>query len=176
MMGQHDELIKDLKRLAGAQHDDLEIAGDAAAAIEQLQAQLAETREHLRIEEDECARQCARNETLQAQLAEAQKDAHHYKVCYEASTRAFGNLTDRAEAAVRSRDEIVEAFKSLLEACDKGRMVPRPGCGAGGQTIEANIKASVLNGVPAWPVEEARDALRSLIEAVAPAKQEGDPQ
>ena len=53
----------------------------------------------------------------------------------------------------------VEAkLSAVLEACDRAKMHPRPGCGAGGMTIEANIRGSVYSGVDAWPVEEARDA------------------
>ncbi len=60
----------------------------------------------------------------------------------------------RAEVA-RLRD----VSTALIDACDKGRLAPRPGCGVGGMTVEANIKASVINGVSAWSVEEARAAL-----------------
>lgn len=51
-----------------------------------------------------------------------------------------------------------EALTNLIAACDEGRMVARSG-GAGGMTIENQIRGSVINGVPAWPVEEAREAL-----------------
>jgi hypothetical protein len=44
----------------------------------------------------------------------------------------------------------------LIAACDQGRPLEK---GAGGMTVEAQIKRTVLNGVPAWPVEEARAAL-----------------
>ena len=52
-----------------------------------------------------------------------------------------------------------EALSAVLTACDRGRLAVRPGCGVGGMTIEANLKASVINGVSAWEVEEARAAL-----------------
>ena len=57
----------------------------------------------------------------------------------------------------------VEArMTAVVEACDRARMHPRPGCGIGGMTIEANVRGSVYSGVDAWPVEEARDALTAL--------------
>ena len=72
----------------------------------------------------------------------------------------------RAEKAEAERDALAaklkvaeEALSAVLTACDKGRLAVRPGCGVGGMTIEANLKASVINGVSAWEVEEARAAL-----------------
>ncbi len=53
-------------------------------------------------------------------------------------------------------DGLLHYFQAVLDACDKGRMRPAPGCGVGGMTIEANIRGSAIYGVPAWPVEEAR--------------------
>lgn len=65
---------------------------------------------------------------------------------------------EAAEAASKAREAaLVEALGNLIAACDEGRTVPRGG--ACGMTIEAQIRASVINGVPAWPVEEARDVL-----------------
>jgi hypothetical protein len=49
-----------------------------------------------------------------------------------------------------------EALQSVLNACDQGRMLER---GAGGMTIDAQIRRSFYYGVPAWPIEEARAAL-----------------
>ncbi len=50
-----------------------------------------------------------------------------------------------------------EAATAVVDACDRGRMIPKHG--AGGMTIEANIRGSQYNGVDAWPVEELRSAL-----------------
>ena len=79
------------------------------------------------------------------------------------STSIFGTL---AQAFARHRtaaeDEIAElreALGSLIAACDRGRTVPKPGMGACGMTIEAQTRASCINGVDAWAVEEARAAL-----------------
>jgi hypothetical protein len=47
-------------------------------------------------------------------------------------------------------------LQSVLNACDKGRMVER---GAGGMTVDAQIRRSFYYGVPAWPIEEARAEL-----------------
>jgi hypothetical protein len=54
---------------------------------------------------------------------------------------------------------LVEALKTVIDACDQGRMIPRPGSGVGGMTIDANIRGSVYTNVAAWPIEEARAAL-----------------
>ncbi len=55
--------------------------------------------------------------------------------------------------------ECAEALERVLAACDQGRVVER---GHGGMTIDAQIRRSVINGVPAMPVEEARAALDAL--------------
>jgi len=69
----------------------------------------------------------------------------------------------RAEAAMREREQrLLTALKSVLDACDQGRIRPAPGCGVGGMTIEANIKGSIYTGVPAWPIEEARDVFYEI--------------
>jgi hypothetical protein len=54
----------------------------------------------------------------------------------------------------------VQALELIFAACDQGRMIPRSG--AGGMTIEANIRGSVYTGVPAWPIEEARTTLAEI--------------
>ena len=56
-------------------------------------------------------------------------------------------------------EKLEEALRKLIEACDRGKIVTKPGCGVGGQTIEANYRASNINGVCAWTVEEARAVL-----------------
>ena len=55
--------------------------------------------------------------------------------------------------------ECASALERVLAACDQGRVVER---GHGGMTIDAQIRRSVINGVPAMPVEEARAALDAL--------------
>jgi hypothetical protein len=80
----------------------------------------------------------------------------------------LGRQSAKAEAAARIEEleaklaRAVEALEGVLGACDEGRMIPRPGHGAGGMTIEANIKGSIYTGVPAWPIEEARTTLAEL--------------
>lgn len=54
------------------------------------------------------------------------------------------------------RDRLRDALQAVLGACDQGRLVER---GAGGMTLEAQMRRSVYNHVPAWPIEEARAAL-----------------
>lgn len=53
-------------------------------------------------------------------------------------------------------ERLRKGLQTALAACDQGRRVER---GPGGMTIEAQIRRSVINGVPAWPIEEAREAL-----------------
>ncbi len=56
----------------------------------------------------------------------------------------------------------VDALRLVTDACDEGQMVS---LGAGGMTIDAQIRRSVYNKVPAWPIEEARTVLAELEEA-----------
>jgi hypothetical protein len=131
MMGQHDELIVRLRHSSASEHE-MALAIAAADAIEQLKAR----------------------------LAEAQKDAHHYKVCYEASTRAFDNLTDRAEAAERSRDEIVGGVNGFLSSVFHD-------LNAHLVDMKPNYDDSIVGFNDAWKIVSNKcAALRSLIEAV----------
>ena len=57
---------------------------------------------------------------------------------------------------------LIEAVGGALKACDEGRMV---GGGISGMTIEAIIRGSRYNGIPAWPIEELRTALAPFTEA-----------
>ena len=59
-------------------------------------------------------------------------------------------------------DEVERALDAVFASCDRAGMVPRPGCGVGGMTIEANIRGSIYRWVDAWPIEEARSALARL--------------
>lgn len=52
--------------------------------------------------------------------------------------------------------ELEAALEKLIVACDEGQRFER---GAGGMTIDAQIRRTVINGVSAWAVEEARAAL-----------------
>ena len=61
------------------------------------------------------------------------------------------------ETQAREIERLREALQSVVNACDQGKLAPLGGpCG---MTIEAQIRGSVYNRVPAWPVEEARAAL-----------------
>ena len=53
----------------------------------------------------------------------------------------------------------VDALWLVRDACDEGQMVS---LGSGGMTIDAQIRRSVYNQVPAWPIEEARVVLEEL--------------
>lgn len=61
-------------------------------------------------------------------------------------------------------ERLRKGLQTALEAYDQGRRVER---GPGGMTIEAQIRRSVINGVPAWPIEEARDALFPVPDMIA---------
>jgi hypothetical protein len=65
----------------------------------------------------------------------------------------------RAEDAEVKLDKAVEALRLVTDACDEGQMASM---GAGGMTIDAQIRRSVYNKVPAWPIEEARTLLAEL--------------
>lgn len=76
---------------------------------------------------------------------------------------ALGQAQDAHQAQLEAEAKLakaLEALQSVMEACDQGRMIPRSG--AGGMTIEANIKGSIYVGVSAWPIEEARTTLAEL--------------
>jgi hypothetical protein len=56
-----------------------------------------------------------------------------------------------------ARNEIVKLralLNEVFQTIDQGRMVER---GAGGMTIDSQLRRSVYNGVPAWPIANARD-------------------
>jgi hypothetical protein len=69
---------------------------------------------------------------------------------------ALRSLAAERDALRAENARLREALQSVLNACDKGRMVER---GVGGMTIAAQISRSFYYGVPAWPIEEARAAL-----------------
>lgn len=72
-------------------------------------------------------------------------------------TGALAGIADPAAYVAAARG-CVEALESLIAACDRGRMVLKPGAGVCGMSIDAQTRASCINGVDAWPVEEAREA------------------
>lgn len=65
--------------------------------------------------------------------------------------------------------EVVEMLREVVAACDAGRMRALPG--VGGMTIEACIRGSVYDRVPAWPIEEARATLPRIDAALAAEKE-----
>lgn len=79
----------------------------------------------------------------------------------------FSEAATALAALVAERDALrmcAEAGGELLKAIDAGRMRQR--VGVTGQTMDAQLRASVYERVPAYPVEEAREkytlALASL--------------
>jgi hypothetical protein len=65
---------------------------------------------------------------------------------------AYNNMAAKLAKAV-------DALRLVTDACDEGKMVS---LGSGGMTIDAQIRRSVYNQVPAWPIEEARVVLEEL--------------
>ena len=59
-------------------------------------------------------------------------------------------IIDAQQEIVKLRALLTEVFQTI----DQGHMVER---GAGGMTIDSQVRKSVYNGVPAWPIENARD-------------------
>jgi hypothetical protein len=70
-------------------------------------------------------------------------------------------------AAVRLHGEALSdnelmraAILKVTEALNQGRIASRGG--VSGMTIDAQLRNSVYNGVPAWPIEEAREMLDEI--------------
>lgn len=76
-----------------------------------------------------------------------------------ASTAALEAQLSTLSSSLR---EAADALRSLIEACDNGR---RFETGAGGMTIDAQIMRTIINGVAAFPVEAAREALSRIEDA-----------
>lgn len=76
-------------------------------------------------------------------------------VAWERDTYSF-NAWKITEAKLA---KAVDALRLVTDACDEGKMVS---LGTGGMTIDAQIRRSVYNQVPAWPIEEARVVLEEL--------------
>jgi len=73
--------------------------------------------------------------------------------------RTFALMLARTETAEAKLAKAIDALRLVTDACDEGKMVS---LGAGGMTIDAQIRHSVYNKVPAWPIEEARSVLAEL--------------
>lgn len=67
-----------------------------------------------------------------------------------------GRARKEAEAKLA---KAIDALRLVTDACDEGQMVS---LGTSGMTIDAQIRRSVYNKVPAWPIEEARVVLEEL--------------
>jgi hypothetical protein len=100
----------------------------------------------------------------------AMRDAMLCLECYAAGPQGEDRDTSwNRRATTQAADAALErAAQAVVDACDRARMAPRPGCGIGGQTIDANLRASVYHGVDAWPVEELRSAIYALQSAPTP--------
>lgn len=85
---------------------------------------------------------------------EAERD--RLKEIVDGTGLATAAIAAERDRLAKANAELLASLASVLQACDEGRMVAR---GAGGMTIDAQIRRSVINGVPAWPIEEARALL-----------------
>lgn len=83
----------------------------------------------------------------------------HWQVEAMQQNALLHDALTRAEAAEAKLAKAVEALRLVTDACDQGKMVS---LGAGGMSIYAQIRNSAYQGVPAWPIEEARAVLAEL--------------
>lgn len=74
-------------------------------------------------------------------------------------TREIQRLTAEIAAKDAEIARLRDALGELILACDRGRVVTKPGLGICGMTIDAQMRASCVNGVELLAVEEARAAL-----------------
>ena len=98
-------------------------------------------------------------ERLSKERDNAREYAKELRVREKTLEGALVTARDKLSATEIDNTRLREALALVITTIDKARLAPKPGCGVGGQTIESNIKGSVYNGVDAWPIEEARDAL-----------------
>jgi hypothetical protein len=144
LLAERDELAA---KIVGYRHNDWSAAVLSALLARAEEAEAAVQTCRSFVAARGTALGCAR---ARAEDAEAERD--------EAIQRG-NDWCDQARKLRDERDRLREALQSVLDACDQGRMVER---GAGGMTLEAQIRRSVYNNVPAWPIEEARAALKEL--------------
>lgn len=177
LVAERDALAKayDSEKTASAHYRDLatrksnekiaEMRRAEAAERERGEAREAMLRQCIQITKDVIAEQYrksgyAENLHTYSMIIEG---AYEVKIRLEAATpsNAHFDRVTAAESALATANarvaELDDALTKLVAAFDHARMVPSRG--AGGMTIEANIKSSVYHGVPVWPVEEARAAL-----------------
>jgi hypothetical protein len=72
------------------------------------------------------------------------------------SSLPIGVAWNKCEEAADEIERLREALRSLIAACDAGKLIE---LGVGGMTLEAQLRRSIINGVSAFAVEEARAAL-----------------
>ena len=88
---------------------------------------------------------------------------HSLEHCLHATGWVQQDLRLALDKAKRTAPRsVVEALEKLIAACRAGRLVPKPGSGVCGMTIEAQTRASNINGVDAWAVEEAQAVIDDI--------------
>jgi hypothetical protein len=186
--GEYDVLVQRLMYDESACLEDL--GPPAAAALAALQAENARLRNGGCARDQTTTQFCAEAEAAQARIAEleGERDAEKARVeamitrdatgdntiidNYFALGEEFGWTPNATGAAMSPFDHILDwkanaqariaeleaALTILIGACDAGRRHER---GIGGMTIQAQLERTVINGVPAIAVEDARDVLLS---------------
>jgi len=84
---------------------------------------------------------------------------HAVHTCHDECDRPLCKTTRERDALRAELERKDVALRKLIEACTNGRLVS---LGASGMTIEAQFRNSVYNGVNAWAVAEAEEALDAL--------------
>ena len=84
----------------------------------------------------------------------------------EKMIEALKNEVWLRDTEISRLDKEVETLRAALlkvtEALNQGRIVPRPGVGVSGMTIDAQLRNSVYNGVPAGLIEDARELIDEI--------------
>ena len=95
---------------------------------------------------------------IQDEFDELKNEIEQLRELFELERKDNIDLRHHFAMANEQIELLREALRSLIAACDSGKHVPISG--TSGMTHEAMIKNEVINRVPAWPVEEARAALK----------------
>lgn len=99
--------------------------------------------------------------SMEIELAEASAKLVEQQAEIESLRFQLNGVIKMRNEAENKIERLRAALRSLIGACHEGRIVSK---GAGGMTIEAQTRNSVINGVSAWAVCEAEEALDALQE------------
>lgn len=103
---------------------------------------------------------CARDQGTTQYCAEAAKLAAEVERLlagqYDVYAAAREEYRTKIAEQATENERLRAALRKLIGACYEGRIVQKS---AGGMTIEAQTRNSVINGVSAWAVAEAEEEL-----------------